>query len=83
MRATEHASRDPLYLVECRHGLAEIIERGAVVSVNRLRVKRPHPERNVMILSMNALRHGYRFAQQKFGFFKALYTNNEWQIGLA
>ena len=29
---TKHALRDPFYLLERRHGLAEIVERGAVVS---------------------------------------------------
>ena len=32
MRAAEHAPRGPFRLLECRHGLAEIVERGAVVS---------------------------------------------------
>ena len=31
VRVTEHAPRDRFYLLERRHGLAEIIERGAVV----------------------------------------------------
>ena len=30
---TEHAPRDRFYLLERRHGLAEIVERGAVVFV--------------------------------------------------
>ena len=33
VRATEHAPRDPFYFLERRHGLAEIVERGAVVFV--------------------------------------------------
>ena len=31
MRATEHAPRDPFNFLERRHGLAEIVQRGAVV----------------------------------------------------
>ena len=31
VRATEHASRDPFRVLERRHGLAEIVERGAAV----------------------------------------------------
>ena len=72
VRATEHAPRDPFRLLECRHGLAEIVERGAGVPVERIRVKRPHSEREIIAFSENALRHGYRFAQQCLGFFEAL-----------
>ena len=42
MRAAEHAPRDRFYLLERRHGLAEIVERGTVVSVERHRVNLPH-----------------------------------------
>ena len=35
VRATEHASRDPFRVIERRHGLAEVVDRGAVV--HRLR----------------------------------------------
>ena len=38
MRPAEHAPRDPFRLLERRHGLAEIVERGAVVLVERYRV---------------------------------------------
>ena len=31
----EHAARSPGCLLECRHGLAKIVERGAVVCVER------------------------------------------------
>ena len=47
MRATEHAPRDPIHVLERRHGLAEVVERGLVVPVKRLRVNRPHPEREL------------------------------------
>ena len=35
MRATEHASRGPFRFLERRHGFAEIVERGALVVVER------------------------------------------------
>ncbi len=57
MRAPEHAPRDPFYLLEPRNGLAEIVERGAIVHVKRLRVK--HPYR-----SINALRADRRARRQ-------------------
>ena len=31
MRATKHAPRGPCRVLECRHGLAELVERGASV----------------------------------------------------
>jgi len=31
VRAAEHAPRGPFYFLERRHGLAEIVERGAIV----------------------------------------------------
>ena len=37
MRATEHAPRGPFHVLERRHGLAEIVERGTGVPVERLR----------------------------------------------
>ena len=42
VRATEHAPRCPFYFLECRHRLAEIVERGGGVPAERLRVNRPH-----------------------------------------
>ena len=39
--ATEHAPRGPFHVLERRHSLAEIIERGAVVPVERHRVNPP------------------------------------------
>ena len=42
--AAEHAQRDPLNLLERRHGLAEIVERGAGVPEERLRrLNQMHP----------------------------------------
>ena len=36
VRHTEYAPRDPLHVLERRHGLAQIVERGAGVKVERL-----------------------------------------------
>ena len=72
MRATEDAPRGPVRLLEHRHGLAEIIERGAGVVVERPRVKLLHRERETITFSENTPRHGHRFAQQRLGFFEAL-----------
>ena len=41
VRATKDAPGGPYRLLEYRHGLAEIVERGAVVLVKRPRVIRP------------------------------------------
>ena len=71
MRAAEHALRGPFNLLERRHGLAEIVERGAGVHVERRCVKCPHPEREIMRVSENASRQGNRLAQQRLGFFEA------------
>ena len=75
VRATEHAPRDPFYVLERRHGLAEIVERGAGVRAKRLRVIPPHPERELMTLSENAARHGNRFAHQMLAFCVAMYID--------
>ena len=72
MRATKHASRGPFRLLEHRHGLAEIVERGVGVHVERLPVNPPHSERKYMTVTNNAPRHGYRFAQQILGLFEAI-----------
>ena len=42
MRAAEHAPRDPFTFLERRHGLAEIVERGVGVLVERPRVIKLH-----------------------------------------
>ena len=62
MRATEHAPRGPCQVLERRHGLAEVTERGGGVLVERLRVIHPHPEREIMTLAEDASRHGRHFA---------------------
>jgi hypothetical protein len=41
VRATKHAPRDPFRILERRHGLAEIVERGGGVLVERHRVTVP------------------------------------------
>ena len=64
MRATEHAPRDPCHILERRHGLSEIGERGAGVEVDRLRVITPHPEHGFITLSEGASRQRQRFSQQ-------------------
>ena len=40
VRATEHSPRGPFRFLERRHGLAEIVERGAVVFVGLAAVSR-------------------------------------------
>ena len=55
VRTPEHAPRSPFNLLERIHGLAEIVERSAGVIVERHRVIRPHPEREIMAFSENAL----------------------------
>ena len=72
MRTTKHPSRDPFRLLERGHGLAEMVERRAVVPAARLRVTPPHPERDIVTLSENTACYAHRFAQQCLGFFEAL-----------
>ena len=69
MRATEHAPRGPFRLLERRHGLVEIVERGGGVLVERQSVIAPQMKRDLVTLSENAPRRGYRFARQRLGFF--------------
>ena len=73
MRASEHAPRDLIRVLERRHGLAEIIECGVGVTVQekRPRVSPPQHEPEIMILSENASRHGYHFAHECLGIFEA------------
>ena len=51
MRAAEHAPSDPYCVLERRHGVAEIVERGAVGSVERLPVIPPYFERGNKLIS--------------------------------
>ena len=64
MRATKHAPRGPFNVLKRRHGLVEIVECGAGVLVERLRVVPPEYEREIIILAVSASRHGYRSAKQ-------------------
>ena len=64
VRTTKHTPRDPFRGLERRHGLAEIVERGAVVSVEHPSVKPPQFERDIITVSENPSRHGHRFAQE-------------------
>lgn len=64
MRAAQHAPRDPFRVLECCHGLAEIVECGVWVVVERPRVKQPHLERDIIALAENAPHHGHRLAKQ-------------------
>jgi tetratricopeptide (TPR) repeat protein len=73
VRAAKYAPRSPCHVLERCHGLADIVERGAVVVVERLRVIHPHSERDIMTLPKNALRHGQYFAQHRLGFFEAFF----------
>ena len=71
MCAAEHTPPGPSRLLERRHGLAEIFERGGGVHVERHRIIYPHPERDLIILAENAPRHRQQFAQQCLDVFKA------------
>ena len=68
---TEDAPRDPGRILERRHGLAEIVERGAVGFVEHYRVIHPKRECEFMTLTENASRHGHNFAHECPGFFAA------------
>ncbi|CAH0375662.1 unnamed protein product [Pelagomonas calceolata] len=59
---TENAPRGPCCLLERSLGLAEFVERGAGVQVERPRVIPPHLERELITLAENASRHGHLFA---------------------
>jgi len=72
VRASEHAPGDPFRIFERRHGLAEIVERGVGVQVERHRVNSPRREREFMTLSEDTSRHGNLFKHQCLGFFEAM-----------
>ena len=72
VRAAEDAPRDPFRLLERRHSLAQIVERGIVVLVERLRITPTHQEREVMVISKDASRHWHCFEQQRLNFCVAL-----------
>ena len=58
VRTTKHAPRGPCQILEHIYGLAEIVERGVGVLVERPRVKPPHPDRSLMILFEDTSRDG-------------------------
>ena len=64
MRAAKHAPCGPFRVLECLHGLAEVVECGAFVIVERPRVSMSHYEQELITFAENASRHGYRFAHQ-------------------
>ncbi len=72
VRATENAPRNTFRVLERRHSLVEIVQRGVGVFVERPCVITPHCERAIIILSENASCHGHRFAEQWLGLFEAL-----------
>ena len=72
MRSAEHAPSDLCRVLEHRHSLAEILERGAVVQTETPRVIQSHSERDYMTLSEDTFRHGPHFAQKCLGFFEAV-----------
>ena len=63
VRAAKHASRGSCRLLERRHGVAEVVERGGLVRVERLCVHCPYREREVITITEDTTRHGYCFAQ--------------------
>ena len=72
VRTAKHAPRGRFYLLKHCHGLAEIVERSGGVLVERHRVITPYLVSACVIPTTNTLRHGYRFAQHRLGFFEAL-----------
>ena len=72
---SEHAPRNPFHILERRHALVEIVECGARVPVEHLRIITPHFEREPMSFSENASRHAKPFAKERSGFVEALSIN--------
>ena len=62
VRGTKHATTYPFRVFERRHGLADIVERGAVVFGERDRRNPPQSEREYITITEDTLRDGYRFA---------------------
>ena len=80
VRASERAPRNSQRILERLHALAKIVERGADVHVERLRVTPPHLERGLIILTKNASRHGRQLAQEFTGISVALQTKKERRV---
>ena len=57
MCAAKNTTPGPCRLLESRHSLAEIVERGGGVLVERPRVSPPHREREFMTIPENASCH--------------------------
>ena len=72
MRIAEYALPRPCDRLKRLHGFSDIGERGPIIAVESVRVKPPHFERDNIILSESAARHGCRFSQQRLGFLEAL-----------
>ena len=72
VRAAKDAPSDRFRVLERRHDLAEIVERGAGVSAERLGVFPAYPERESMSFSESASRHRNHFAHQRLGFIEAI-----------
>ena len=64
MRAAEYLTRDPVRLLERRHGLVEVVKRRAGVPVKCPPVTPPHPEREFVTFSQSAPYYGNVSAQQ-------------------
>ena len=77
VRAAEKAPRGPFHVLKRRHGLAEIVERCVLIAIERLPVKQPNPEREIMTLSENSSRRAHHAAQISLGFFEAPQTNEQ------
>ena len=54
MLATKHAPGGAFRILERLHGLADIVESGAAVLVDRLRIIHPNQERDIITFSDNA-----------------------------
>ena len=74
-RPAKKAPRGPFRVLERRHGLADIGERGAGVQVERIRVTPPHPEIDSITFAQDASRHGHESAHQRSDFFETLQIN--------
>ena len=72
VRAAKDAPPDRFRVLERCHDLAEIVERGAGVSAERLGVFPAYPERESMLFSESASRHRNHFAHQRLGFIEAI-----------
>ena len=74
--AAKHAPCCWCYIIERRHGLAEIVEDVAMIRAvrrtERPPVDGPHCHREVIVISENTSSHGYEWGQNRYGFSSAL-----------